>query len=105
MDLILRNARAFGAAQDQPVDIGIDKGRIVAVAPGLAADGPAIDLAGRLEAPGLVETHIHLDKTCIIDRCTAVEGTVAELAAGDDLRPDGLVVVVGVPVAADHQFR
>jgi len=80
MDLILRNARAFGHA-DHAVDIGIDNGRIAAVAPGLAADGPAIDLAGRLVAPGLVETHIHLDKTCIIDRCTAVEGTVAEAVA------------------------
>jgi cytosine/creatinine deaminase len=80
MDLILRNARAFGHA-DHAVDIGIDKGRIAAIAPGLAADGPAIDLAGRLVAPGLVETHIHLDKTCIIDRCTAVEGTVAEAVA------------------------
>jgi len=27
---------------------------------------------------GLVETHIHLDKTCILDRCPASEGSVAE---------------------------
>jgi cytosine deaminase len=81
MDLILKNAHAFGRSDDGLVDIGIDKGRIAAVASGLAADGPAIDLAGRLVAPGLVETHIHLDKTCIIDRCTAVEGTVAEAVA------------------------
>jgi cytosine/creatinine deaminase len=80
MDLILRNTRAFGH-DDGPVDIAIDQGRIAAVAPSLTADGPAIDLGGRLVAPGLVETHIHLDKTCIIDRCTAVEGTVAEAVA------------------------
>ena len=28
--------------------------------------------------PGLIETHIHLDKTCILDRCRIEEGTVAE---------------------------
>ncbi len=28
--------------------------------------------------PGLIETHIHLDKTCILDRCRIQEGTVAE---------------------------
>jgi cytosine/creatinine deaminase len=80
MDLILRNARAFGRGNGL-VDIEIAGGRVVQIAPGLAADGPTIDLAGRLVAPGLVETHIHLDKTCIMDRCTAEQGTVAEAVA------------------------
>ena len=80
MDLILRNARAFGLGDDL-VDIGIAHGRFAAITPGLTADGPSIDLAGRLIAPGLVETHIHLDKTCIMDRCTAEQGTVAEAVA------------------------
>lgn len=80
MDLILRNARAYGLG-DSLVDIGIAHGRIADVAPQLAADGPAIDLGGRLVAPKLVETHIHLDKTCIMDRCTAEQGTVAEAVA------------------------
>src|SRR6266566_9518006 len=80
MDLILKNARAFGLG-DGLVDIAIERGRIADAAPGLVADGPAIDLAGRLVAPGLVETHIHLDKTCIMERCTAEQGTVAEAVA------------------------
>jgi cytosine/creatinine deaminase len=80
MDLILRNARAFGL-DDSLVDIAIAGGRVVQIAPGLTADGTAIDLAGHLVAPGLVETHIHLDKTCIMDRCTAEQGTVAEAVA------------------------
>jgi cytosine/adenosine deaminase-related metal-dependent hydrolase len=59
MDLILRNAHAFGLG-DSLLDIGIEHGRV---------------------APKLVETHIHLDKTCIMDRCTAEQGTVAEAVA------------------------
>ncbi|ADU68351.1 amidohydrolase family protein [Pantoea sp. At-9b] len=45
-----------------------------------AHDEPAetLDLAGALVLPGLLETHIHLDKACIIDRCRQQEGTLAE---------------------------
>ena len=71
MDLIIRNARVSGEA---PVDIGIAAGRIVAVEPGLAADGPEYDAAGHLTCGGLIETHIHLDKTRIIDRCPPEDG-------------------------------
>ena len=77
MDLVLKNTRPFGH-DDALADIGIANGRIAAIAPTLDADGPAIDLRGNLVAPGLVETHIHLDKTCIIERCRAEQGTVAE---------------------------
>ena len=69
MDLIIRNARLGGGLDSAPVDIGIDDGRIVAIAPRLAADGPSFDAQGRLACPGLIETHIHLDKSRIIERC------------------------------------
>src|SRR5260370_27639987 len=79
MDLILRNAHAFGVDGSEPLAIGIADGRIAAIGPSLEADAPVIlNLAGRLVAPGLVETHIHLDKTCIIERCKTEQGTVAE---------------------------
>lgn len=81
MDLILENGTLFGRDDPAPVDIGIAQGRIVAIAPGLASEGRRIDLGGRLVSPGLVETHIHLDKTCIIDRCAVEEGTVQEAVA------------------------
>ena len=70
MDLIVRNARPGGGS---PVDIGIENGRIAAIAPRLAAEGPSFDAKGRLACPGLIETHIHLDKSRIIERCAPQE--------------------------------
>jgi cytosine deaminase len=86
MDLILRRARLPGhAPATPPVDIGVQDGRIVAIAPALAAEGAEYDAAGRLVCGGFVETHIHLDKSCIIDRCAPESGrearTVARVAA------------------------
>ncbi|CAM3592036.1 amidohydrolase [Rouxiella silvae] len=37
-----------------------------------------LDLQGKLLLPGLVETHIHLDKACILSRCELHAGTVHE---------------------------
>jgi cytosine deaminase len=73
MDLIVRNARLSDRPDDGPLDIGIDHGRIVAITRGLAADAQVYDAAGRLTCPGLIETHIHLDKSRIIDRCAPQE--------------------------------
>ncbi|HZS67650.1 MAG TPA: amidohydrolase family protein [Burkholderiales bacterium] len=70
MDLIIRNARLAGSPEGAPMDLGIDEGRLVAIERRLAADGPSFDAQGRLACPGLIETHIHLDKSRIIDRCT-----------------------------------
>src|SRR5713101_7924157 len=69
MDLIVRNARIADDPSGLPVDIGVENRRIVAIEPGLAAEGASIDTGGRLVCGGFVETHIHLDKSCIIDRC------------------------------------
>jgi cytosine deaminase len=78
MDTIVRNARVLQGTQLVVRDIGISDGRIVALATGLHADAPAIDAEGMLIVPGLIETHIHLDKTCILERCRIEEGTVQE---------------------------
>src|SRR5437762_6384289 len=77
MDLILRNARLIGAEQ-QMTDIGIIGGKIAEVRQNLAAEGETIDLSGRLVSSGLIETHIHLDKSCILDRCKADKGDLEE---------------------------
>src|SRR5580693_10789091 len=77
MDLIVRNARLSHAPEAPPVDIGVQAGRIVAIAPALQADGPVFDAGSCLACGGLVETHIHLDKSNIIDRCAPEEGRQA----------------------------
>jgi cytosine deaminase len=78
MDLIVRNARILRDGELVNVDIAVQGKTIAAVAPALAADGPDLQAEGCLVVPGLIETHIHLDKTCILDRCRIEEGTVAE---------------------------
>ena len=77
MDLVLRNARIIDR-NDGTLDIGIDRGRIAAIEPRLAAEAREIDLEGRLVSPGFVETHIHLDKSCILERCKAEKGDLEE---------------------------
>src|SRR6266851_6999821 len=78
MDLIIRNACILQDGELRVVDIGIDGSTIAAIAAALPADARESDAAGCLVVPGLIETHIHLDKTCILDRCRIEEGTVAE---------------------------
>ena len=46
--------------------------------PDSPAEGEEIDVGGRLVSPGFIETHIHLDKSCLLDRCKSVEGTLEE---------------------------
>ena len=77
MDLILRGGRV-ASGDGGRVDIGIADGRIAAIAPVIEAEAPGLDLDGRLVAPGFIETHIHLDKACILDRCRSEKGDLAE---------------------------
>jgi cytosine deaminase len=80
LDLILRNVRITGA-EAATVDVAIAGGRIVDIGSVIAADAPAEDINGKLAVAGFVETHIHLDKSCILDRCQSREGTLAEAIA------------------------
>ncbi|MGC1779988.1 MAG: amidohydrolase family protein [Xanthobacteraceae bacterium] len=79
LDLILRNSRI--GHEGELVDIGIADGRIVQIAPGISGDGQSEDVAGKLIIAGFVEAHIHLDKSCILDRCQIRHGTLAEAVA------------------------
>ena len=79
MDLVLRNATlAEAGGSVSAVDIGIHNGRIAAIAARIDAEARVVDLAGRLVVPGFIETHIHLDKACILDRFEAKRGTLDE---------------------------
>ncbi len=71
MDLVVRNARTIAG---DLTDIGVEAGRIVAIQPGLVADAPTYDAEGCLICAGLIETHIHLDKSRIVDRCAPEPG-------------------------------
>jgi cytosine deaminase len=78
MDLIIRNVRLLQEGELHIVDIGIRGGTVAAIEETLQAEAQELDAAGCLLVPGLIETHIHLDKTCILDRCRIEEGTVTE---------------------------
>src|SRR3954452_5943726 len=73
IDYVIRNARVHGRA-DTLADIGFENGRIAAVETKLVCDAPEYDAEGCLCCGGLIETHIHLDKSRIIDRCAPEKG-------------------------------
>jgi cytosine deaminase len=68
MDLLVNNARLIDRFADGPLDIAVADGKIAAIGRGLDAAAATYDAGGRLVCAGLVETHIHLDKSRIIDR-------------------------------------
>ena len=80
MDLIVRNVRLADRPNREPVDIGVEGGRIAAIGPGiggvdrLGKAGEIYEAEGRLACAGLIETHIHLDKSRLIDRLPAEPG-------------------------------
>ncbi|MDE1183901.1 amidohydrolase family protein [Paraburkholderia sp.] len=96
MDLIIRRAvlpRSAAPATEftEPVDIGIDAGRIVAVQPRLAATAAEeIDAAGALVTPPFVDPHFHMDATLSygLPRVNA-SGTLLEgIALWGELKPE-----------------
>ena len=82
MDTILRNARTTPRINDPNpdhlIDIGIADGKIAAIEPNLDTNGREFDLAGRLVSSGFIETHIHLYKSRILDRCKSEKGDLDE---------------------------
>ena len=77
MDVLIKQARLNDGEALQ--DIAIENGKIVKIAPTI--DGTAkevIEADGRVLIPGLVESHIHLDKALIADREPNKSGTLKE---------------------------
>ena len=87
LDLVLRNGRIRGRAE--PVDIGIRGGLIAAIEPRISSSAPHEDLGGRLILPGFCDTHVHLDKACLLNRCGHDHGGLADaIAAVSRLKAD-----------------
>jgi cytosine deaminase len=83
MDLTFHNV-TLPAKPEEAMDIGVHGGKIVEItgADRLERGDRALDLDGRIVLPGFVETHIHLDKSCILDRCRmkgGLEDAIAEV--------------------------
>lgn len=77
MDVLIKQARLNDGEALQ--DIAIENGKIVKIASTI--DGTAkevIEADGRVLIPGLVESHIHLDKALIADREPNKSGTLKE---------------------------
>ncbi|WP_082364980.1 amidohydrolase family protein [Bosea vaviloviae] len=78
-DLIFRKASLAG--HEHPVDIGVRQGRFAAIAPEIVADAPEVVIGGRAVLPGFVDTHVHLDKACLLGRCGHLHGGLREAIA------------------------
>jgi cytosine deaminase len=61
-DLVIKNAQLRGSSQ--LTDIGISKGKIVALEPGLSMESAqVVDADGHLVVPGFVDSHFHIGKS------------------------------------------
>ncbi len=74
MDLVVKNARLLDCPAEGELDIAVADGRIVAIGKELGDATEVYDSGGRLVCAGLIETHIHLDKSRIVDRCPLPTG-------------------------------
>jgi cytosine deaminase len=77
LDVVLANARIAGGGGSL-TDIGFAGGHIAVVQPAIAHDGRREDVGGRLVVPGFVDTHIHLDKSELLDVCSMQQGGLRE---------------------------
>ncbi|CAM3622451.1 amidohydrolase family protein [Erysipelothrix urinaevulpis] len=87
MDLLFKNVRL--SKEDNLVDVAVENGVITKIASGITGDAKeVIEGEGRVLIPGLVESHIHLDKALIADRKPNKSGTLQEaLSVTASLKP------------------
>lgn len=77
MDIIIRQAKLPGC--DVLQDVAIENGLIQRIAPHIEGQAArVIEAGGKVLIPGLVDSHIHLDKAYIMDRLPNKSGTLME---------------------------
>jgi len=74
LDLVIRQARLEDGAA--PLDLGIRQGRIAGIAPHIPTEGRAIEAGGGRVIRGFADSHLHLDKACLLDRAANPSGTL-----------------------------
>ena len=74
LDLVIRQARLEDGAA--PLDLGIRQGRIAEIAPHIATEARAIEAGGGRVIRGFADSHLHLDKACLLDRAANPSGTL-----------------------------
>jgi len=88
MDIILRQVRI---KDDEPLkDVAVKDGQIVAIMPRFEGEVAAreIQADGRVLLPGLIESHLHLEKAQVMDRKANRSGTLQEaIAVSAALKP------------------
>ena len=75
-DFALKNVQLRG--HEGLVVLKIEDGKVGEIQSNFAVADNEMDCEGKLLIPGYVESHIHLDKACILDRCTIKAGTLEE---------------------------
>lgn len=84
LDVAVRNARTSTRPQRRQ-DVGISGGRIVVMGPRVGEAAHEIDAEGGLLVPGLVDTHLHLDKSRLSEgrpsAAASLEDAIAEISA------------------------
>ncbi|HWE14578.1 MAG TPA: allantoinase AllB [Solirubrobacteraceae bacterium] len=92
LQLVVRGARL---ASGEPVDIGVDGGRIAAIEPQIdAAVGAELDAHGLLALPGGVDPHVHFNEPGLRSHWEGWATGSAAAAAG------GLTTVIEMPLNA-----
>ncbi len=76
-DLVIRNVRTVDGG---PLcDLAVSGGRIRRIGQSIRCEAvETYDGEGAFAFAGFVDSHIHLDKACILDRCNICEGTLPE---------------------------
>ena len=80
IDLLIINAKIENF--NNPLSIAVHEGIITKISEGIIEDAKYVyDAKNQFVCSGFYESHIHLDKACILDRCKIEEGTLDEAVA------------------------